>query len=121
MRPASLTLALAGWLLSAAAFGADPGFCHSVCDSERRACKADAAQLAAEDGEGLLAMAERNQFARTAARTQTPSQAALADERSSMQARRIKRTAACDTTYQRCTRTCKAPDLASPVLTPKKS
>lgn len=125
MRCAILSAALAGWLASTAAFAADPGFCHSVCDSERRACKADVAQLAAEDGEGLLVMQERNQLARTASRTGAPSSAqALAGERQAVANRRIQRTAACESTYQRCERSCRAPEAkapASPFYTPRKS
>jgi hypothetical protein len=125
MRLASLIPALAGVLLSGAVLAADAGFCLSVCDSERRACKADAQQLAAEDGEGLLAMQEKNQLARTAARTGAPSSEAVrAGELSAVQNRRIARTAACESTYQRCERACKAPEAkaaVSPLYTPRKS
>lgn len=107
-------LALAGLLLSTASLAAEPSFCASVCDSERRACRADVQQLAAEDGEGLLNMAERNQIARTAAKTQTPSSATLAGERAGVQTRRMQRTAACEETYLRCSRACKVPEVASP-------
>ena len=116
MRRGSFMLALTGLLLSTASLAAEPSFCSSVCDSERRACRADVAQLAAEDGEGLLNMAERNQIARTASKTQSPSSATLAGERASLQTRRIKRTAACEETYLRCTRACKVPEVASPGL-----
>ena len=121
MRRASFLLALTGMLLSTAGLAAEPSFCASVCDSERRACRADVQQLAAEDRDGLLAMQERNQLARTAAKTQGPSHASLANERSGVQARRIGRTAACEDTYRRCTRSCQAPAVASPVLTPRTS
>lgn len=125
MRLASLILTLAGVLVAHAVLAADPGFCHSVCDSERRACKADVAQLAAEDGEGLLVMQEKNQLARTAARTGPPaSDAARAGERSAIQNRRIQRMAACESTWQRCERSCKAPEAkapASPIFTPRRS
>jgi hypothetical protein len=125
MRLASLIVTLAGMLLSHAALAADPGFCHSVCDSERRACKADVAQLAAEDGEGLLVMQEKNQLARTAARTGAPStEAVRAGEHSAVQNRRIQRTAACESTYQRCERSCRASEAkapVSPIFTPRKS
>jgi hypothetical protein len=114
MRRGSFMLALTGLLLSTASLAAEPSFCSSVCDSERRACRADVQQLAAEDGEGLLNMAERNQLARTAAKTQSPSSATLAGERSSVQTRRIQRIGACEETYLRCTRGCKAPEVASP-------
>jgi hypothetical protein len=114
MRRGSFMLALAGLLLSTASLAAEPSFCASVCDSERRACRADVQQLAAEDGEGLLNMAERNQIARTAAKTQTPSSATLAGERASLQTRRIQRIGACEQTYLRCARACKVPEVASP-------
>jgi hypothetical protein len=122
---ASAVLVLSGWLLSTAAFAADPGFCHSVCDSERRACRADVQQLAAEDGEGLLRMGETNELARTASQTGAPNSASVqASERSAVANRRIQRTAACESTYQRCERSCKAPEAkapASPIFTPRKS
>ena len=120
MRHALFMLAF-GMLVSNASLAAEPSFCASVCDSERRACRADVQQLAAEDGEGLFVMQERNQLKRTAAKTQSPSPAALANERSSVQARRIGRNATCEDTYRRCTRSCQAPASASPVLTPRKS
>jgi len=125
MRLVSLIAALAGAVFSHAALAADPGFCHSVCDSERRACKADVQQLAAEDGEGLLVMGEKNELARTASRTGAPSSEPVrAGERSAVANRRIQRTAACESTYQRCERSCKAPEAkapASPIFTPRKS
>jgi hypothetical protein len=116
MRRGSFMLALTGLLLSTASLAAEPSFCSSVCDSERRACRTDVQQLAAEDGEGLLNMAERNQLARTVAKVQSPSPATLAGERSSVQTRRIQRIGACEETYLRCTRACKAPEVASPGL-----
>ncbi|MFC5512029.1 hypothetical protein ACFPOU_12955 [Massilia jejuensis] len=121
MRPWSFTLALAGLLLSSAAPAAEPSFCSSVCDSERRACKVNVQQLAAEDGDGLVKLAERHRNAMTPAKLPAPSAAAIAGERSSIQARRIQRTADCDVTYGRCTRTCKAAAAAAPAPTPRKS
>jgi hypothetical protein len=125
MRVASVIVTLAGVLFSHAVLAAEPGFCHSVCDSERRACKTDAQQLAAEDGEGLLAMREKNQLARTAARTGAPSpEPVRAGEHTAVQNRRIQRTAACESTYQRCERACAAPETkapVSPIFTPRKS
>ena len=125
MRFASLIATLAGVLASQAVLAAEPGFCHSVCDSERRACKADVQQLAAEDGEGLLVMREKNELARTASRTGAPStEPVRAVEQKAVQNRRIQRTAACENTYQRCERACKAPDAkaaTSPIFVPRKS
>ena len=110
MRRASFMLALTSLLLSTTVLSAEPRFCHSVCDSERRACKADVQQLAAEDGEGLLVMQERNALARTASRTGAPSTGAVRPgEHAAVQNRRIQRTAACVSTYQRCERACEAP------------
>jgi len=121
MRRGALLLALMGMLFSTAALAAEPSFCTSVCDSERRACRTDVQQLAAEDGDGLLVMEERNQLARTAARTQTPSAAALAGARSDVQTRRIQRTAACEETYRRCIKSCQTPAAVSPVFLPRKN
>ena len=125
MRFASLIATLAGVLASHAVLAAEPGFCHSVCDSERRACKADVQQLAAEDGEGLLVMREKNELARTASRTGAPStEPVRAVEQKAVQNRRIQRTAACENTYQRCERACTAPDAkaaTSPIFVPRKS
>lgn len=125
MRPASLMLALTGLLLSTASLADEPGFCHSVCDSERRACRTDAQQLAMEDREDLLTTTEKNQLARNAANAGAPTQVgARAPTDTALQNRRTKRIAACDTAYQRCERSCKAPEakaLASPILTPRTS
>jgi hypothetical protein len=125
MRLASLLVTLAGAWFSHAALAAAPDFCHSVCDSERRACKADVQQLAAEDGEGLIAMREKNQLARTAARTGAPSPEPIrAGEHSAVQNRRIQHTAACERTWQRCERACTAPEAkapVSPIFTPPRS
>jgi hypothetical protein len=125
MRLASLLVALAGALFSHAVPAADAGFCHSVCDSERRACKADVQQLAAEDGEGLIAMREKNQLARSAATTGAPSpEPVRAGEHAALQNRRIQRTAACESTWQRCERACTAPEAkvpVSPIFTPRTS
>jgi hypothetical protein len=125
MRLPPLIAILAGMLSANAALAADPGFCHTVCDSERRACRADVQQLAAEDGEGLLVMQEKNQLARTAAKTGAPSsEAARVNERTAVQNRRIQRTAACESTWQRCERACTPPAAkapVSPIFTPRKS
>jgi hypothetical protein len=115
MRLASLIVTLAGALFSQAALAAFPGLCQSVCDSERRSCKANVQQLATEDGEGLLVMQEKNQLARTAARTGTPSpEPVRAGEQAAVQNRRIQRTAACESTYERCERGCRAPEAEAP-------
>jgi hypothetical protein len=124
MRLAFLIAALAGVLFSNTVLAAEPSFCHSVCDSERRACKADVLQRAAEDDPDYLTMPERNQFARTAAASQGQPEAARASERSAAQNRRIAREGACENTYQRCERACKAPQdkaAVSPIFTPRKS
>lgn len=119
MHRGSLIVAVAGFLLSRLCLAQEPSFCKSVCDSERRACKTNVQQLAAEDAEGLFTMTDRTQLARTAAKTQGPSEAARAGERSGVNTRRIQLAAACDDTYQRCSRTCSSPagtTVVSPVL-----
>lgn len=112
MRRESFVLAVTSLLLSSASLAAGPSFCSSVCDSERRACRADVQARAAEDGEGLFNIPERNQLARTAAKTQSPLAGDQAGARASVQTRRLSRIGACDDTYQRCTRECKAPAAA---------
>jgi hypothetical protein len=106
MRRLCLCLAVLGSLVAGACQAAEPSFCRSVCDSEQRACRVDVEQRAAERGEGLFNMNERNVLASTAAKTQAPSQANQAGERAALQSRRIARSAACDDTYLRCTRAC---------------
>jgi hypothetical protein len=85
----------------------------------------DVQQLAAEDGEGLIAMREKNQLARIAAGTGAPSPGPVrAGEHSAVQNRRIQRTATCESTYQRCEPACKAPEAkapVSPIFTPRRS
>ena len=113
MRCGSFVLALTSLFLSGASLAAEPSFCSSVCDSERRACRADLQERAAEDGnKGLLNIPERNQLARTAAKTQSPSSAEQAGTHAGVQTRRLSRIGACDDTYQRCTRECKTPAAA---------
>jgi hypothetical protein len=114
MRRASLVVAVLGFLLSNVCLADEPVFCKPACDNERRECKARVQELAGEDGKGLLHMEEGNRLARATAKLQGPSEAARAGQYSGVQTRRMQRTAACEDSYARCTRTCVSPVAGSP-------
>lgn len=97
-----------GFLLSNASLAAEPSMCKSLCDGERRSCKAEVNDLAKEEFDGpiMIESRERNEIARTAARTQQPSPANIANERRNVDSRRMRYAAACEDTYARCTRSC---------------
>ncbi|QNA89332.1 hypothetical protein G4G28_14175 [Massilia sp. Dwa41.01b] len=82
--------------------------CKSVCDSERRSCKADIHGLAREEYDGpiMLESRQRNEIARTAEKTQVPSPATRATEQRNTDTRRMRYAAACEDKYARCTRSC---------------
>ena len=100
-----------------AARAAEPSLCKSLCDSERRECRANARELAGEDGQPLLTMAEKNPMAR-AAQEQVPTPASQAIENAGTQGRLFRHAGECDATHLRCTRACAAPQ-ASSVVTPE--
>lgn len=91
-----------------AAYAADASVCKSMCSTERRECRAQVRELAAEDGKPFLEMAERNPLAR-AAQEQVPAPAGQALDNAGTQTRRIDKAGKCDEAYQRCVRACAAP------------
>ena len=106
-RLAWLTIMM-GALWAGAGHAADAGLCKSMCGAEKRECRANARELAAEDGGSLLDRTERNPMAR-AAQEQVPAQATRAMDNAGTQTRRIDYAGKCDAAYQRCTRACAAP------------
>jgi len=108
MQRVTLMGVVLGFLLSNTSLAAEPGMCKSLCDSERRSCKAETHDLAREEFDGpiMLESRERNALARTAARTQAPSSAERATERTNVDTRRMRYAAACEDKYARCTRSC---------------
>jgi hypothetical protein len=94
---------------------AEPTLCKSLCDSERRECRANIHELAADRSEDL--MPERNPMAR-AAQHEVATPASQAIENAGTQGRRLGHAGECDATYLRCTRACAAPQ-ASSVVTPE--
>jgi hypothetical protein len=97
-----------GALWAGAGHAADAGLCKSMCSAEKRECRANVHELAADDGKPLVEMAERNPLAR-AAQEQVPAPAGRAIDDAGTQTRRIDKSAQCDATYLRCTRACAAP------------
>jgi hypothetical protein len=93
---------------------AEPGLCKSMCDADKRECRAHSQDLAAENASGLLEMPEKNPLAR-GAQSQVPATSSRALENSSMQSRRLSHASQCDATYLRCTRACAAPAESSVV------
>ena len=119
MQRGSWIVALAALCLSGAASAAEPGICKSVCDTERRSCKANVDDLAAEKYEGPIVVEprERNGLARTAQQTQGGPDVRLVENQGGVQDRRMRYRAACEDKYARCTRACSAPaNPDSPVI-----
>jgi hypothetical protein len=87
---------------------ADAGLCKSMCGSEKRECRANVRELAAEDGKGLFERDERNPLAR-AAQDRVPAPAGRAIDDAGTQTRRLDKSAQCDAAFQRCIRACAAP------------
>ena len=115
-RRLALFAMLAATMTAGAAHAAEPGLCKSMCDADKRECRARGRELAAENGSGLLEMPEKNPLAR-GAQMQLPTPSSQALENSGTQSRRMRHASQCDATYLRCTRACAAPAAAS-VATP---
>lgn len=83
----------------------EASFCQSVCESQQRECRANAAPL---ERAGLLApsdISQRNPLARTAAGA-VPGQGSLALRAAGDANRRLDRAGACDDAFQGCRRSC---------------
>ncbi|MGB9110578.1 MAG: hypothetical protein WCC39_17965 [Telluria sp.] len=103
-------------LYAAAVFAAQatdaPGFCKSMCGSERQACKATAHKMTGNDDLLERSTVEKNPYANTASHTQGQSEQARAADNASFQRRKSEREGACEDTYARCTRACSVQDKA---------
>lgn len=115
MKRVALLSVLTCLLSMGAVRAAEPSLCKSLCDSERRECRANIQELAADRSEGL--MPEKNPMAR-AAQHEVATPASQAVENVGTPGRRLGHAGECDATYLRCTRACAAPQ-ASSVLTPE--
>jgi hypothetical protein len=92
----------------------EPGLCKSMCDADKRECRAHGRALAADNNAPLLDMPEKNPLAR-GAQMQVPTTSSQALENSGTQSRRMRHASQCDDTYLRCTRACAAPAASSEV------
>lgn len=108
----TLLAVLAATMGAGAGHAAEPGLCKSMCDADKRECRAHGREMAAEDGSGLIEMPEKNPLAR-GAQMQVPTTSAQALENSGTQSRRLSHASQCDATYLRCTRACAAPAESS--------
>lgn len=99
-----------------AARAAEPTLCKSLCDSERRECRANVPELATDRSEGL--MPEKNPMAR-AAQHEVATPASQAIENVGTPGRRLGHAGECDAAHLRCTRACAVPQASSSVLTPE--
>jgi hypothetical protein len=115
MKRVALLSVLMCLLSTGAARAAEPTLCKSMCDSERRECRANIPELAMDRSEGL--MPDRNPMAR-AAQHEVATPASQAIENVGTPGRRLGHAGECDATYLRCTRACAAPP-ASSVVTPE--
>ena len=108
MKRWALLSIMAGAMWAGVCQAAEPSLCKSMCDADKRECRAHVRELAGEDGGGLLEMPEKNPLAR-AAQVQVPTEASRAIDNAGTQSRRMGQAGACDETYLRCTRACAAP------------
>ena len=115
MKRSSLLAMMLGVSWAGACLAAESSLCKSLCDADKRECRADAHTLAAADAP-FIEMPERNPLAR-GAQAQLPTQASRALENAGTQSRRAGFAGACDDKYLRCTRACAAP-AATSVITP---
>lgn len=115
MKRLALLFACVTTFASGAALAAEPEFCRSMCDSAQRECRAGAGlQAKAERSVTSNDLPDRNPLARTA-QLEVPGSATRALGASGDDNRRMARIGECADTYQRCTRSCAAPQ--SSVLT----
>lgn len=120
MRRGSWIVVVLGLLFAKKGLAQEAAFCKPACSEEQRVCKQNGRGLAADHGDGVQLMPQRNELARTAEKTQGASHAQLAGERAGEQSRRMRHDEACEASYARCTRACAvpaAPAPDSPVLT----
>lgn len=107
-RRLALFAMLAATMAAGAVHAAEPSLCKSMCDADKRECRAHGRELADDNGSPLLEMPEKNPLAR-GAQTQVPTPSSQALEHSGTQSRRMRHASECDATYLRCTRACAAP------------
>jgi hypothetical protein len=99
--------------IPAAAQAADePGFCKSMCGSERQECKVTARKMTGNDDLLERSTTEKNPFANTASHTQGQTEQARVAANASFHRRQSERIGACEETYLRCTRSCTVQDKA---------
>lgn len=109
-----VSLVLMGLVLSGAARAGDAGMCKSMCDAEKRECRAQVQTRLSNEKSALGQMPERNPLAR-GAQVQVVSQDARALDAAGDQHRRMANNGACDDKYLRCTRACSSTPVASEV------
>ena len=96
---------LVGLTIPGLSLANDAAFCKSVCESQQRECRANAAPL---ERAGLLApsdISQRNPLARTAEGA-VPGQGTLALRAAGDATRRLDRAGVCDDSFQGCRRSC---------------
>jgi hypothetical protein len=96
--------------IPAAQAAEEPGFCKSMCGSERQECKATARKMTGNDDLLERNTSEKNPFANTAIHTQGQSEQARVAGNDAYHRRQSERIGACDDSYQRCTRACTVQD-----------
>lgn len=121
----ALLIACLGMTAAGTCLAEDAAFCKSMCASEQRQCRADARLQPKEERLMPPDTPDHNPLARTA-QGEVPSQAARALEAAGADHRRADRLGSCDTSYQRCTRSCAVPadaqrKTAAPAVTGRAS
>jgi hypothetical protein len=88
----------------------EPGFCKSMCGSERQECRATARKMTGNDGLLERQPPEKNPFANTASHAQGQSAHEQAAGNEGFQRRQSERFGACEDSYLRCSRSCTVQD-----------
>jgi hypothetical protein len=109
---AFLLAALFTAAIPAAQAADEPGFCKSMCGSERQECKTTARKMTGNDDLLERSQDEKNPFANTAGHVQGQSEQARVAGKDSFQRRQSERFGACEDKYLRCTRACTVQDKA---------
>ena len=105
MKRSALSIVFAIMGAAGPALAADPAFCTSMCASEQRECRAGAQAQPLGDRFAAATVEQRNPLARTV-QGAVPGQATRALDAAGDNGRRMARLDACDSAFQRCTRSC---------------
>jgi hypothetical protein len=107
-------LLLASLMLPACVMAAESTVCTSICATEQRACRANAARLSSIDTGQPFASMQGSRDARALGKLQATPQQDKAAQQDEFRKRSREREDACASAAQSCTRACAAPASMTP-------